>query len=82
MEDFGVSFLGLTELEEFQDWPAKLTDLRPAKPPKPKKPWDYQRQAINDVVGGFNSADRGQLIMACASVSTRPAAESQVGELP
>ncbi len=70
MEDLGVTFIGLTELEEFDDWPAKLTDLRPAKPPKPKNPWDYQRAAIKDVVKGFQSADRGQLIMACGTGKT------------
>lgn len=70
MEDLGVTFIGLTELEEFEDWPAKLSDLRAAKPPKPKKPWDYQRPAIKAVVKGFKTADRGQLIMACGTGKT------------
>lgn len=70
MEDLKVAFIGLTELEEFPDWPDKLSDLRPAKPPKAKKPWDYQRPAINDVVKGFKTADRGQLIMACGTGKT------------
>lgn len=70
MEDLGASFIGLTELEDFPDWPDKLSDLRPAKPIKSKKPWDYQRTAINDVVKGFETADRGQLIMACGTGKT------------
>lgn len=70
MEDLGISFLGPTEFENFHDWPAKLSDLRAAKPPKPKTPYDYQRTAISQVCEGFQSTDRGQLIMACGTGKT------------
>jgi predicted helicase len=44
--------------------------MRPSPPPKPAKPWDHQREAIRDVVKGFKSTDRGQLIMACGTGKT------------
>ncbi|BBX58330.1 UvrABC system protein B [Mycobacterium shottsii] len=67
MDDLGIPFVGLTQLREaddYLDWPSTPAALRPAKPRKPKKPWDYQHTAINDVVKGFTTNDRGQLIMA------------------
>ena len=73
MDDLGIPFLGLNQLLEtdaYLDWPADLAALRPAKPVKPKKPWDYQQSAIKDVVNGFTTADRGQLIMACGTGKT------------
>ncbi|CKI51574.1 Helicase associated domain protein [Mycolicibacterium smegmatis] len=70
MEDLGVTFIGLTELEDFTEWPAKLTDLRPARVPEPREPHDYQQDAIRDVIEGFKTADRGQLIMACGTGKT------------
>jgi predicted helicase len=36
----------------------------------PKVPFDYQERAIADVVSGFQSADRGKLIMACGTGKT------------
>lgn len=70
MEDLGVTFIGLTELEDFTKWPAKLTALHPVKPSEPLKPHDYQQDAIKDVVRGLKTADRGQLIMACGTGKT------------
>lgn len=35
-----------------------------------KTPFDYQRTAIDDVVGGFTDRDRGKLIMACGTGKT------------
>lgn len=35
-----------------------------------KKPRDYQLEAINNVVKGFNKADRGQLILPCGAGKT------------
>lgn len=35
-----------------------------------KTPFDYQRIAIDDVVGGFDEHDRGKLIMACGTGKT------------
>ena len=60
----------LRAADEYLDWPASLDHLRPSPPPKPSKPHDYQREAIKDVVKGFRSADRGQLIMACGTGKT------------
>lgn len=37
---------------------------------KPKSPRPYQRDAINDVIDGFEAADRGKLIMACGTGKT------------
>ena len=61
--------IGLSDLEEAAvDWPAiskgqagEITkyDARP-----------HQREAINAVISGFNSADRGKLIMACGTGKT------------
>lgn len=73
MDDLGIPFIGLTQLceaDDYLDWPATPDALRPAKPLKAKKPHDYQKAAINDVVKGFKTADRGQLIMACGTGKT------------
>ena len=35
-----------------------------------KKPFDYQREAISDVVDGFETSERGKLIMACGTGKT------------
>ena len=66
-----VSFFRLNELQAANvDWPASPTTLRPTRPPKPARPHDYQRHAIKQVIKGFESADRGQLIMACGTGKT------------
>lgn len=73
MDDLGIPFIGLTKLREaddYLDWPATPEALKPSKPAKTKKPHDYQKTAITDVVKGFKSADRGQLIMACGTGKT------------
>lgn len=73
MDDLNIPFIGLTRLREaddYLDWPASPAALRPSKPPTPKKPHDYQKTAIADVVKGFTTADRGQLIMACGTGKT------------
>jgi superfamily II DNA or RNA helicase len=68
-----VTFVGLSDLraaDAYLEWPDSFDHLRPSPPPKPSKPHDYQREAINDVVKGFRSVDRGQLIMACGTGKT------------
>ena len=52
------------------DWRTNPLDMRPSPPPKPAKPREHQREAIRDVVKGFKSTDRGQLIMACGTGKT------------
>ncbi|MDT1862876.1 hypothetical protein FPK50_27585, partial [Acinetobacter baumannii] len=46
------------------DRPEELTQ-RPRKEPR-----RYQREAIDDVVAGFETKDRGRLIMACGTGKT------------
>lgn len=73
MDELGIPFIGLTQLrdtDDYLDWPATPQALRPSKPVKPKKPHDYQRAAIREVVKGFGTADRGQLIMAWGTGKT------------
>ena len=52
------------------DWPGSLSDLRPVRPREPAQPREHQDEAILDVLGGFESHDRGQLIMACGTGKT------------
>jgi superfamily II DNA or RNA helicase len=66
-----VSFFRLNDLQAANvDWPASPVALRPIRPRKLARPHDYQREAINNVAKGFESADRGQLIMACGTGKT------------
>lgn len=66
-----VGFIGLADLLTTQvDWPTSPDRLRPVKPPKRAEPHDYQKEAIRNVVSGFETADRGQLIMACGTGKT------------
>ncbi len=66
-----VSFFRLNDLQAADvDWPASPTALRATPPRKPARPHDYQREAIKQVIKGFASADRGQLIMACGTGKT------------
>lgn len=65
------SFFRLNDLRAAAvDWPASPAQLRPAKRRKPAKPRPHQKKAIGDVVMGFETSDRGQLIMACGSGKT------------
>jgi superfamily II DNA or RNA helicase len=52
------------------DWPASPAHLRPVKPRTPAKPRPHQAEAIGDVLTGFKTSDRGQLIMACGTGKT------------
>lgn len=52
------------------DWPASPARLRPVKPRTPAKPRPHQAEAIRDVLKGFKTSDRGQLIMACGTGKT------------
>lgn len=66
-----ASYFRLNDLQAANvNWPASPTALRPTRPPKTARPHDYQREAIKKVVKGFESADRGQLIMACGTGKT------------
>ncbi|MGO9747678.1 MAG: Helicase associated domain protein [Mycobacterium sp.] len=66
-----VGFIGLADLQTAEvEWAESPDRLRPAKPPKPAEPHDYQQEAIRSVVRGFQTADRGQLIMACGTGKT------------
>ena len=65
--------LGLTELaaDEGVNWPTLLSGIRQGidKTARRKlKP--HQSQAVNDVYAGFQTSDRGQLIMACGTGKT------------
>ena len=66
-----VLLLGDLEAAEI-DWPASPSDLRSRRLP-PKGPWPYQRQAINEVVKGFERADRGQVTLAVVQRPLPPA---------
>jgi len=66
-----VGFIGLADLLTADvEWAKSPDRLRPVNPPKPAKPHDYQKEAIRKVVKGFQTADRGQLIMACGTGKT------------
>jgi len=70
-QDKPVSIIDLEYLETSTvDWPLHPADLHPSESPKPAQPHDYQLDAIKDVVKGFKSSDRGQLIMACGTGKT------------
>ena len=60
-------YQGLTESPV--DWLAYLDGSRPALPDK-KTPRPHQQKAINDVIEGFVTNDRGRLIMACGTGKT------------
>ncbi|WP_310773404.1 DEAD/DEAH box helicase [Mycobacterium sp. Z3061] len=66
-----VAFVGLSDLLTSEvNWPADPLRMRPSPPPKRARPRQHQREAINDVVKGFSTSDRGQLIMACGTGKT------------
>ncbi len=49
---------------DWSEYPKKIA------PPIPKKLRNYQEYALNDVLDGFNTSDRGKLIMACGTGKT------------
>lgn len=66
-----VTFFRLNDLEAANvDWPRSPQDLRPVRRRKRARPRAYQREAITKVLKGFESAERGQLIMACGTGKT------------
>ncbi|MGN7779031.1 Helicase associated domain protein [Mycolicibacterium sp. 22603] len=66
-----VGFIGLADLLTAEaDWAESPERLRPVKPPTPVQPHDYQKDAIRKIVSGFETADRGQLVMACGTGKT------------
>lgn len=70
-QEKAIGLVGLSDLLTADvDWPADPGQLRPSPPPQPAQPRDYQREAIDAVVTGFDTADRGQLIMACGTGKT------------
>jgi predicted helicase len=52
------------------DYPPDISCLAKGKRKPPHDPYKYQLDAIEDVVSGFKTADRGQLIMACGTGKT------------
>lgn len=52
------------------DYPRSLSGLNNAKPKKLPKPRRHQKTAIKEVLKGFESASRGQMIMACGTGKT------------
>jgi predicted helicase len=52
------------------DYPDHIDSLARGKRKAPHDPHDYQSDAIKDVVSGFKTAERGQLIMACGTGKT------------
>lgn len=52
------------------DYPADLSELPQAKRKDPPNPFEHQNEAITAVVQGLQTADRGQLIMACGTGKT------------
>jgi predicted helicase len=70
-QDKRVTFFRLNDLLAADvDWPASPTALRPPRPRKPARPRKHQTEAITQVLKGFESADRGQLVMACGTGKT------------
>lgn len=65
------SFFRLNDLRAAAvDWPESPAKLRPAKRRQPAKPRPHQAEAIRDVLKGFKTSDRGQLVMACGTGKT------------
>jgi len=62
-----VSKIDLFDLETSQiDWSKYKPHAQPVLKPR-KQPRDHQQRAIADVLRGFETADRGKLIMACGT---------------
>ncbi|WP_319446910.1 MULTISPECIES: DEAD/DEAH box helicase [unclassified Mycobacterium] len=70
-QEKAIGLIGLSDLlTAALDWPSEPGQLRPSSPPAPAWPHEYQQEAINDVIAGLDTADRGQLIMACGTGKT------------
>ena len=52
------------------DYPDHISKLSLGKRKAPPNPHQYQLEAIENVVAGFKTAERGQLIMACGTGKT------------
>lgn len=61
-------------LAQFEDaaveYPEDINQLIRGKRKDPHNPHPYQSEAIDNVVAGFKTADRGQLLMACGTGKT------------
>ena len=65
-----VGLIQLSHLETVDlEWPSSLEVLAPSKR-SPLERRDHQREAIQDVLAGFERNERGQLIMACGTGKT------------
>jgi superfamily II DNA or RNA helicase len=65
-----VRYLRLQFENAAVDYPHDISSLTLGKRKPPPQPHPYQLDAIEDVVSGFKTADRGQLIMACGTGKT------------
>jgi predicted helicase len=52
------------------DYPDNIERLSVGKRKPPPKPRPYQNEAIDNVIAGFQTTDRGQLVMACGTGKT------------
>ena len=52
------------------DWASYMQDPTTVKKVAPRKPRPYQQDAIERVINGFETQDRGKLIMACGTGKT------------
>jgi superfamily II DNA or RNA helicase len=69
-QEKGVGYLLLSDLKKRKlNWPSSPDNLS-AKQEPPNKPRRDQQRAIADVIRGFKSHDRGQLIRACGTGKT------------
>ena len=60
-----------TQLFEAEvNWPSSLSDLRPRRRLPKLRPRPDQKDALRDILRGFKTDDRGQLIMACGTGKT------------
>ena len=66
-----VGRIGLGDLLESQiDWEKYSLVSQKVPMLQKKKPRDYQKESIKDVIEGFKTHDRGKLIMACGTGKT------------
>ena len=70
-QDKPVTIFNLNDFREAQiDYPSSFSELGSAKVKEKPTPDPHQLSAIQDVVSGFEAADRGQMIMACGTGKT------------